>query len=296
MFLSAFLKNGTKMEASIIIPTYNRADKLKLCLEALKGQDYKNFEVIVVDDGSSDNTKKIVKSFKGLKTRYFYQEHSQQGVARNLGIGKARGKYIFFIGDDIIPEKNWLSEHLACHRNKDVAVLGLTLWHPNLKVNDFMAYLAPNGPQFNYRAIKNREDCGWRFFWTSNISLARNWLKEKFDDNFKGWGYEDLELGYRLEKKGLKIIYNPKSIAYHYHYYDKPEEFFKRQIEASKSAFYFIKKHPELISLVKKNRLRLWQKFLLIIFSIFPFLKKIKRLKVIYWKLKRRYYFERGLK
>jgi len=287
------------MEISIIIPTYNRAEILKKCLESLKKQSIQNFEVIIIDDGGKDNTKDIIDNFKGLKIKYFYQKHKQQGVARNKGIEKSRGKYIFFIGDDIIPKKNFLEEHIKIHKEKkNVAVLGLTLWPKNWKINDFMNYLAPNGPQFNYSAIKNKENCGWEFFWTSNISLEKKWLKkERFDNSFKGWGYEDLELGYRLEKLGLKIIFNKNAIAYHYHYYKNPETFLYKQKNAAKSALYFIKKYPELRErLIEKNRLRGKYKLLFKIYSFFPGLIRIKKLKIIYWKLKRRYYFNEGLK
>jgi len=283
------------MEISIIIPTFNRAEILKKCLDSLSNQTYKNFEVVIIDDGSIDDTKKIVLGFKGLRIRYIYQEHTQQGVARNKGLKIAKGKYVVFIGDDIIPEKNWLYEHIKIHKKKkNVAVLGLTLWPKKWRINKFMRYLAPKGPQFNYWKIKNKEDCGWEFFWTSNISLEKKWFaKDKFDENFRGWGYEDLELGYRLEKRGLEIIFNPKAVAYHYHYYDKPEEFLKKQQNAGKSAVYFSRKFPELKEkLIDPNRLKLKYKLLLEFFTLFPILKN----NVFYWKVKRRYYFEKGVK
>jgi len=283
------------MEASIIIPTFNRARILKKCLNALSNQTYRNFEVIVVDDGSIDDTKKIISEFEGLKIKYIYQKHSQQGIARNKGIEKAKGKYIVFIGDDIVPEKNWLSEHIRIHKKeKNIAVLGLTIWPKSWRINKFMRYLAPNGPQFNYGKIKDKKNCGWDFFWTSNISLEKKWfMKNKFDENFRGWGYEDLELGYRLIKKGLRIVFNPKAIAYHYHYYKYPEEFLRKQKNAAKSALYFVKKFPEVKEkLIDNNRLKLKYKLLLEFFKLFPFLKN----NVFYWKVKRRYYFEKGVK
>lgn len=289
-----------KIETSIIIPTYNRANILEKCLEALEKQTYKNFEIIIVDDGSEDNTKKTVYEFKKkskLKISYICQEHKQQGAARNKGVKKAGGKYVVFTGDDIITSENWLSEHIRTQKkNNNTAVLGLTLWHPELKINDFMRHLAPNGPQFNYGLIKNKE-ADWRFFWTSNISLERKWLdKEKFDENFCGWGYEDLELGYRLEKRGLRIVFNDKAIAYHYHHYYNPEEFLRKYENVAKSVLYFVKKHPELKQeLIEKNKLRKWQNIMLWIYALNPMLKKIKKFDEIYWKLRRRYYFSRGV-
>ena len=286
------------MKASIIIATYNRAEILKNCLVALEKQNFKDFEVIVVDDGGSDNTREVISGFKQLSIKYIYQEHSQQGVARNKGIKIAKGGYIFFIGDDIIPKENWLEEHIkTLENNLNCGVLGLTLWHHQLKVNDFMNYLAPNGPQFNYGNIKNPKDCGWDFFWTSNISLPARFLKkENFDESFRGWGYEDLELGYRLEKIGLKIIFNKEAIAYHNHSYEDPEAFLMKQEDAAKNVVYMVKKHPELNNLIETNKLKTSYSLLLRVYSILPWIKRIKPLNKIYWKLKKRYYFEKGLK
>lgn len=289
----------TDVYVSIVIPTRNRAEKLKGCLERLREQEFKNFEVVVVDDGSSDNTKEVIKNFSGLEIQYIYQEHIQQGAARNRGIKNARGKYVAFIGDDIYPETLWLSEHMKVHeQNKGIAVLGFTLWPREWKINAFMKYLAPNGPQFNYGIIKDANNCGWDFFLTSNISLERIWFeKDMFDENFRGWGYEDLELGYRLEKRGLRIVFNAKAIAYHHHYYDNPEPFLKMQKNAAVSALYFAKKFPELKRvLIDKNKLKLSYRALFLVFNILPGLKKIGKFRVIYWKLKRRHYFEKGLR
>jgi len=286
------------MKASIIIPTYNRKDILSKCLAALKKQTFKDFEVIIVDDGSSYNTKEIFLKEKELNLKYLYQEHKQQGAARNRGVKIAKGKYVLFIGDDIIPKENWLEEHINYHsKNKNCAVLGLSIWHPAIKINKFMNYLAPNGPQFNYGKIKNYNNCGWDFFWTSNISLEKKWFdKDIFDESFRGWGYEDLELGYRLQKKGLRIVFNPKAIAYHLHSYEYPEEFLKKQENAAKSALYFLSKHPELKKeLIECNKIKPYQKIMLSGYNLLPLLKNIPSLDIIYWKLKRRYYFSKGL-
>ena len=75
------------------------------------------------------------------------------------------------------------------------------------------------------------------------------------------------------------------------------KDFLRKYKNAAKSALYFVKKHPELKKeLIDKNKLKIWQRFILIIYILFPIFKKIQRFKVIYWKLKRRYYFEKGLK
>ena len=148
------------MELSIIIPTYNRANTLRQCLEYLQKQNVRGFEVIVVDDGSIDETKKIVENVaktSWLDLHYYYQKNQKQGVARNLGISKAKGEIILFLGDDIFALPHLIENHLAVHHTfpyKNVAVLGHTTWAPFIEVNEYMKFLEWSGWQFNYNKIK----------------------------------------------------------------------------------------------------------------------------------------------
>ena len=85
---------------SVIIPTYNRKHFLKIALESILQQTYKEFEVIVVDDGSTDGTEDLVKSYKDKRIRYFYQKNKGPSSARNLGIREAHGEFICFLDSD----------------------------------------------------------------------------------------------------------------------------------------------------------------------------------------------------
>ncbi|MEI6946696.1 glycosyltransferase family A protein [Paraflavisolibacter sp. H34] len=93
---------------SVIVPTYNRADKIIKCLESLAGQTYSSLEIIVVDDGSVDDTRQVIEGFvkeRSLEGILFYYRQANQGapVARNLGLKKARGSYVvFFDSDDMM--------------------------------------------------------------------------------------------------------------------------------------------------------------------------------------------------
>ena len=99
-------------KVSVIIPTFNRKDWLKECLDSVTNQDTKgiSYEVIVVDDGSSDGTEDIVHRYK--KTTYLRQKNQGQAAARNLGLSAARGQVIAFTDDDCIPSKDWLRNGL----------------------------------------------------------------------------------------------------------------------------------------------------------------------------------------
>lgn len=88
---------------SVIIPTYNRAGFLEEALKSVLNQTYSNLEIIVVDDGSTDNTKEVLKPFKD-KIKYFYQENKGPAAAKNTGLKSANGEYIAFLdSDDLWP-------------------------------------------------------------------------------------------------------------------------------------------------------------------------------------------------
>ena len=92
---------------SIIIPFYNSEKYIKRSLESILGQTYKNLEIILIDDGSTDRTVEIVKSYKDPRIIYLFQKNQGQGPARNNGIKKSQGEYITFLDADdyYFPEK-----------------------------------------------------------------------------------------------------------------------------------------------------------------------------------------------
>ncbi len=103
---------------SVIIPTYNRASFLDEVIQSVLNQDYfvrnssSSFEFLVIDDGSTDNTKEIVKSF-GNKMKYYFQEHKGVSAARNLGLDLAQGDYIAFLDSDDLWKKEKISIQMS---------------------------------------------------------------------------------------------------------------------------------------------------------------------------------------
>jgi len=242
---------------SVIIPTYNRSDILQKALDAYKGQSLpqEQFEIIVIDDGSTDGTKEVIE--KNSKTQpnihYFHQPHGGPAKGRNLGIKQAKGPIILFTGDDCIPDKHLLQEHLRFHKKGEaIAVLGHIDWHPELEITSFMKYINL-GIQFGYPRIKEiAANVTFNYFYTSNISIAKRCLDltGSFDTDFMEAVWEDVELGYRVWKSGVRIVYNPRAIIYHYHQVDI-EDYIQRQIRAGKAAAILYKKHPELIDFLR---------------------------------------------
>jgi len=113
-------------------------------------------------------------------------------------------------------------------------------------VTAFMDYINDYGLQFGYKLIKHGEVVPFNFFYTSNISIDRELLAaHPFDTTFPSAAWEDIELAYRLDAKGLKIHYNARAVTRHYHQMNV-DSFARRQYTVGKSGAIFYRKHPEL--------------------------------------------------
>jgi len=241
---------------SVIIPTYNRKDILKKCLNALFSQTYpqSEYEIIVVDDGSTDGTEELVRTIindSPCTLRYFKQRNKGPAAARNVGIKNSNGEIILFIGDDIISTPTLVEEHIKWHKeypDSNVAVLGYITWSPEVKITPFMKWLENGGPQFHFWQISHKVDVDTKdYFYTSNISMKRKFLLENngfFDEDFPYAAFEDIELGYRLKKKGMILKYNKEAIGYHYHYISL-DDCCKRMIRVGESSLIMAKKLGE---------------------------------------------------
>jgi glycosyltransferase involved in cell wall biosynthesis len=234
---------------SLVIPTYNRLDMLLRVLDALAQQvDAPEFETIVINDGSSDRTDEVVSQRSDIIFRT--QPNGGPGRARNHGVSLASGRFVIFIGDDTVPEPRFLAEHARVHQQTGddplVAVLGYTGWPPGEPVTAFMDYINDYGLQFGYKLIKDGVVVPFNFFYTSNISIDRQLLVDQpFDTSFPSAAWEDIELAFRLDAKGLKIRYNAAAVTRHYHPMTI-DSFARRQYTVGKSGAIFYRKHPDL--------------------------------------------------
>lgn len=211
---------------SVVIPTYNKPEILKMALESLVSQTFpeKWFEVIVVDDGSSAKVQHQIKSFLSklnLNISFLVQVHKGPAAARNKGVKKVKGKIVLIINDDTIAAPDLLKRHYEFHRKnskENFGLLGYVTWHPDLEITPFMYWLEHGGPYFSFHQIRGKE-AGWQRFWTCNISLKKNFLLKNglFDEKFPFAAWEDFELGYRLGQAGLRLFYDRKTCGYHYH-------------------------------------------------------------------------------
>ncbi len=255
------------MEFSVVIPTFNRCRILSMTLRALALQEpgpasgeVPDFELIVVDDGSTDDTAAVVAQLsKGFPVplQYLHQKNRKQGAARNLGAGRARGKYLVFLGDDTVPRRDFLVEHSQSHRQADhrTAVIGYTPWADDSPKTRFMEYIGEKGWQFGFSLIEDPQRVPFNFFYTSNLSLPRDLFLASggFDEDFREYGWEDIELSLRLHALGMRIVYNPQAVAHHYHP-TSIATFVRRQRKVGYSAWTFYRKHPEMASFLNIHR------------------------------------------
>ena len=220
---------------SIVIPTYNRAELLRLTLDSIVRQniDPADIETIVVDDGSSDNTRALVRSFNENRApvKYFFQDDLGYRVAtaRNLGIRNATGKIVLFIDSGIILAPDCIPEHIRSHNSAawDMVVLGY------INFGDFGDHSKTNPDLREDIYTKCGDDIGklsapWALCWAGNISVKRDILVRigLFDENYNfNWGVEDIDLGYRLYQYGCRFKLNrAASTTHHPHESDLAEK------------------------------------------------------------------------
>ncbi|HEV7667835.1 MAG TPA: glycosyltransferase family 2 protein [Thermoanaerobaculia bacterium] len=242
-------------EFSVVVPTFNRMDVLPEVLAALDAQvGAPPFEVVVVDDGSTDGTPGFLAdrtaAGTGVPFRHLRQENRGPAAARNAGVEAAAAPWVAFLGDDTVPAPGWLAAHRDAHRRGGddplQAVIGYTGWHSRMRLNPFLRYINEHGLQFGYALIREPEDVPFNFFYTSNLSLARDLLRaEPFDLRFPYPAWEDIEVAYRMKKQGLRLSYENRARVAHDHPTDLAR-FAVRQEKAGYCAVVFYRLHPEL--------------------------------------------------
>ncbi|HET8568501.1 MAG TPA: glycosyltransferase [Candidatus Limnocylindria bacterium] len=210
---------------SIVIPTYDRADVVERTLRHLAALDYPAdlYEVLVVDN-SSDGTPAMVERVARearCEIRLLRRPDRLPAVKRNIGLREARGEHVLFLNDDVWSEPQLLREHAASHaasRPEPAAVVGLVVQSSEMPATPFLDAYRP----FAYWEIQDRADreVGYQHFWSMDLSLPRRVMLERnllFHEDWREIGHEDIELGYRWTRAGLRVIYNPRARVHHFH-------------------------------------------------------------------------------
>lgn len=227
------------MHFSVIVPTYNRLPQLKLALKSIFNQDFGDYEVIVVDDGSTDGTSDYLKSLTTPKLKLIRQNNKGPAAARNAGIKIARGKYIAFTDDDCIVPSNWLSSFKNNFESNDVDIIGGAVRNYNQKniysdvsqriTNFFVEYLNCKGKPSP-------------FLTSNNIAYRADVLKKVggFDERFRKAGGEERALNWKIMSTSGKSIYASGIIVEHKHEMDL-SGFVKQQLNYGRGSYILYK-------------------------------------------------------
>jgi GT2 family glycosyltransferase len=176
------------------------------------------FEVIVVDDGSTDDTQDVLRSLDAPYALTALRQSNQgPGAARNLGVRSAKADLVVFVDDDTVPAPDLLEQHLRVHQaNPDAVVIG-----PMLPPGDWPrpAWIRweEDSLEVQYHDMAaGKFACTPRQFYTANASVKRdNFLRAGgFDSTFKR--AEDVELAYRMRDQGATFIFQPQAVVEHY--------------------------------------------------------------------------------
>jgi GT2 family glycosyltransferase len=241
---------------SVIIPTYNRKDLLAKALEGYLAQTRPQFihELLIVDDGSTDDTESMVRDFgrrSAFPIRYLRQPNQGPAAARNLGIREAHSALALFTDSDIFPKRNLVEQHIEWHRKNPqmtAAVLGYVTWPPEIEATPFMRWFGENR-LFHFDQLRKRREASFRHFYTCNVSLKTEFLRTcgQFDEEFKTAAFEDIELGYRLSNRGLQLLYNPAAIGYHYQFFSFEDACQKNLGNAAAAELFYRKEAGQLL-------------------------------------------------
>lgn len=245
---------STRPDLSAVICTYDRADLLRLTLESLCGQTLARdaFEVVIVDDGSKDGTREVVRAFESrLPLRYSRQRNAGLASARNHGVFIARGDILLFLDDDDVADPRLLEAHRQAHREHPEAshgVLGYTGLDPAIANDPLMHFVTEVGCfLFSYPHVKPGELLDFSHFWGGRSSCKRSFLLDHgvFNPVFR-FGCEDIELAFRLSKHGFQVVYEPRAVCTMVRKVSV-DDMCRRLHRQGQSNFVFSRLHPDAV-------------------------------------------------
>jgi glycosyltransferase involved in cell wall biosynthesis len=228
-----------KCKVSVVVATYNGARTLRNCLESLGRLNYPDCEIIVVDDGSTDQTPEIARQFPSV--RYIRQTNQGLSAARNSGIRAATGEIVAFTDDDCRADEDWLYYLVGDLLRSDFAGIG---GHNFLPPEDSRVAAAvaasPGGPahvMLTDREAEHIPGCNMAFY---------KWALEEigmFDPIFHKAG-DDVDVCWRTQDRGRKIGFSPAGFVWHFRR-STVKAYLKQQAGYGEAEALLIGKHPE---------------------------------------------------
>ncbi len=227
---------------SIVVPAYNSSRTIGSVIDALGAQNLPagKPEIIIVDDGSTDNTADIVKSYPAVK--YVYQQNVGPSAARNTGWKQAKGRIVCFTDSDCLPEKDWVSKILSHYTSGAIGGVGGSYDINNEK--SILAKLIHEEIAYRHSKMPREVD----YLGTFNVSYRRDILERigGFDTAYKAASGEDNDLAYKVKSLGYKLIFD-KDIKVAHNYPESLLKYLKQQLVHGlwRVKLYLI--HPRMI-------------------------------------------------
>ncbi|MGL5646436.1 MAG: glycosyltransferase [Clostridium sp.] len=288
-----------RYKATIIVPTYNRCELLRKTLRSIEKQKYnlEEIEIIIVDDGSTDETRKMISEEWNRKNiKYFFQEDLGFRVsrARNIGAINASGEICIFIDCGQILTENFLENHIEAHKKKNIIVIGyvygFSQFNENNKImieNIDLENMEESLKKIKELNIKDMREflyekhgeeiykwkSPWIVFWGTNFSVSRDFLLkgELFDEKFESWGGEDIEFGINLLERGGEFHLNREAATIDY-----PHEKLNKFQENFQQAFIEMRRKHRYIH-NKYDRIDTFLSIYVDLFSVNTIMEEIER-------------------
>jgi GT2 family glycosyltransferase/glycosyltransferase involved in cell wall biosynthesis/SAM-dependent methyltransferase len=246
-------RDTAKLDFSVIIPTYNRRETLGDCLHALSNQSFspRRYEVLVVDDGSTDGTEDLCREFRcRFEFQYVRQPNAGAGAARRLGAEHARGRFLLLFNDDTIADRALLAQHWRAHRDSlggKMAVLGDFRYPDSVRRRALTHFLSTEPFLFPQVTLAPGDHSENAYFIASNLSVRRDAVLNagSFDPRFRV--AEDTELGVRLRQAGFHVRYVPEARAIHDHVSFTLPDLIRRADVYGRAQLLLLHKHPHLL-------------------------------------------------
>jgi glycosyltransferase involved in cell wall biosynthesis len=234
------LIDPASIKYSVIIPAYNAEKTLSLCLEKLSNQslDRNIYEIILVDDGSTDNTAGIAGKFD---VRYIFQANNGPASARNKGAEEAIGNIILFTDSDCEPDSMWIEEMVKPFEDANIAA---SKGCYRTRQKELAARFAQ--AEFEDRFDLLKQSITIDMVDTYSAAFRRDvFMKMKgFDESFPVANNEDTELSYRLDAEGYKLVFTPKAFVYHIHH-DSFYKYLKLKFWRGYWRIFVYRKYPQ---------------------------------------------------
>ncbi|KRG71471.1 glycosyltransferase [Pseudoxanthomonas dokdonensis] len=210
--------------ASIIIPVYNQVEHTLACLRALAAHPpAANIEILVVDDGSSDQTGQWLPQLQGL---HYHRRASNGGfiAACNDGAARARGDYLVFLNNDTVPQPGWLDALLGTFSDyPEAGLVGAQLVYPDGRLQEAGGIVFADGSAWNYGRFESPEHPLFGSVRAADycsgaaIAVPRVLFEELggFDTRYTPAYYEDTDLAFAVRQAGRQVLYQPQSRVVH---------------------------------------------------------------------------------